>query len=192
MLKLAIISFLFVISAAFAAPSVISYQFIIDSNPTNATVVYISPQSTPGIADGLRINITLNETVDKVTIKIHNLSGNFVAPGTPWKETNSSIIIKPDSSCELWKGTSNQCDGSNLTDGNYTVNVTVSYITSFFNSTTNPTQNATSEIQDLSRTIVIDNSPSVSIQSPSGFTKNSTLELNYAVDSSVNFCVREW
>ncbi len=183
MLKLLPISFLFIISVVFAAPSITDYKIIIDGNSTNSTIVYISPQSTPGIADSLRINITANESVDW-NVKILNSTGQKVAPGSAWTASNTTNIFRP-LSCN-WKGTSNQCDGDNLTDGNYTVNVTITY---FINSSTNGT------INDLSRSIIIDNTPPVIlIRSPQKFVNANIFSFNFTLGdiTGISLCTMEW
>ncbi|MBI4162887.1 MAG: hypothetical protein HY513_04335 [Candidatus Aenigmarchaeota archaeon] len=188
--KITVIVFLlfsfYAISSVHAEPSIIDYKLIIDGNSTNATAVYISPQSTPGTADGVHFSITANESVNW-TLTI--LDSNNETKMGPLTDKNSLTLEKPNG-CYYWNGTSSGCTGSNLSDGTYTVNVTFS-----INYTVNNSGNITSmflEVQNLSRKIIIDNSPSVSIISPSGFTHNNTITLNYIVDSSVNLCVREW
>ena len=168
-------------TACYASPSIVDYSFIIDGNSTNSSVVYISPLSSPGVQDGLRISITADEPVNW-TIKILNSTGSWVAPGNgtnpPWKEPNSTIIIKPDTSCTVWSGTKKQCDGENLIEGNYIVNVSMKYI--------NSTDNNTNEISDLSRTIIIDNTPPAA-PLVNARSVNSTVQLNWSAQSDINF-----
>src|SRR3989344_6048312 len=164
------------ISVDNTAPTLTDYLIEVQGLiPTTNNIVYISPQNSLNLQDGLNLNITANEIVDW-TIRIQKSDGSL-ATSSQWTDADEINIIKP-SNC-FWNGTATQCSGgANLIEGTYTINVTL-------------IDKAGNSFADLSKQIIIDNTLPIlsNIQSTNIGTSSATITwtTNENANSSVYY-----
>jgi hypothetical protein len=95
-------------------PAISGYHLMVDKNilTGNAT---ISPASTPGVADGMTMNVSSSEPVVCV-ISIGNMT---------WQSADYSPSCAFPDACLQWNGTAGPCSGEYLPDGNYQINTAI-------------------------------------------------------------------
>ncbi len=132
----------FIINVIDVPASITSYNLKLnDGSLTGLNNIYLSPQNNDGYLDGIQINATSDEIVNW-SWEIRNLTtGQGIGPYV-WN--NQNTIERP--SC-YWNGTSNQCSGSYLSDGIYTITLILTDIS----------PGSTFVLINTSKTITIDN-----------------------------------
>ncbi len=145
-------------------PNINSYNLTVwGLQPTSADTVYISPQNSPGVRDGVRISLVASEPVVWKVGAQNSTNYYSIYSGTSYYQ-NRDVPLN----CGYWNGTTSSCSGNYLIEGNYVLNVSIT------------DQAGNGPVTDTSKTVIIDNTPpTINLLSPSNNSWSNTSGNNF-------------